>query len=121
MAETAIDRPQVFPVRGGTDDGYIPRGHFAYHAHSGFSGDIDDGEAMKLEFKTVDELLAFVRGTMLARMHDSVTSMKKCGSSAEDIEALVADTMGKIEEACDEAAQIYAAAQEEFNAPITIN
>jgi len=79
------------------------------------------GEIVKVSFKTVDELHAFIHGTMLARMHDSVKSMKKCGAREEAIQGLIADTEQKIEEACDEAAQMYAAAQAEFNAPITIN
>ena len=74
-----------------------------------------------MEFKTVDELHAFIRGTMLARMHDSVASMRQCGACEEDIAALVADTEQKIIDVCDELTQTYAAAQAEFNAPITIN
>jgi hypothetical protein len=76
---------------------------------------------LKVEFKTIDELHAFIRGTMLSRMRDSVASMKQCGACEEAIEGLIADTMEKIEEACDEAAQMFAAAQEEFNAPIVLN
>jgi hypothetical protein len=79
------------------------------------------GEAMKVEFKTVHELQAFIRGHMLSNMYDSVKSMQQCGCSEEEIQDLCDDTMEKIEEALDEAAQMFAAAQEEFNAPITIN
>ena len=50
---------------------------------------------MKVEFKTVDELRAFVRGTMLTKMYASVASMKQCGACEEAIEELVADTMEK--------------------------
>jgi hypothetical protein len=76
---------------------------------------------MKVEFKTLDELQAFIRGTMLAKMHASVEAMQRGGCSEQSIEALVADTMQKIAEACDEASQMVNAATDEFNAPITIN
>jgi hypothetical protein len=76
---------------------------------------------MKVEFKTVDELRAFVRGTMLTKMYASVASMKQCGACEEAIEELVADTMEKIEQACDEVSEMFDAAQEEFNAPVTLN
>jgi hypothetical protein len=82
---------------------------------------IAGGETMKVEFKTVDELCSFIRGTMLAKMYASVKAMQRGGCSEQSIEALVADTMEKIAEACDEASQMFNAATAEFNAPITIN
>jgi hypothetical protein len=76
---------------------------------------------VKIEFKTIEELHAFIRAKMTAQMEANIASMRRCGASAEAIQEMCASAERNIAEAIDEISQTFEAAQEEFNAPITIN
>jgi hypothetical protein len=79
------------------------------------------GEAVRIEFRTIEELHSFIRGSMLTQMYANVQSMRACGASEAAIQQMRDSTEQRIAEALDEVSEMFEATLEDFNKPITIN
>jgi hypothetical protein len=100
--------------REGLDDGHVHRCHFDGVPHTGFIGDIDDGETMKVQVKSADDAAEFIRERMLESMNRSVASMQQSGCSPEEIRLMVADTLDKIAEMSVDVDDVFAALTKDF-------
>lgn len=76
---------------------------------------------MKVNFSSIDDAISHVREKMLATMRDNIASMRRDGCCEQSIQAMIEDTEQKIVEMHDEIMSMYGIAQEEFDAPRTLN
>ena len=76
---------------------------------------------MNVEFKTPDELRAYLRGMTEQLIQNNAASMRESGSCEECIEQMAAQCRAQGEENADEVVALVKAAQEEFDAPRILN